>query len=342
MKGEFKVVGKQVLIQPPKGKKGIKQSKVIKTGQRCKYINNGDIIFYDKKNISTFVIGSNKYHILKEEDILGKKLIQKQRHTKIILCAFIFTFLFLSTDILEVDDFDYEMSLPETTIEGKPIYNVAIYDDSGVLNDQIYAFISCINKWEDINYDLINTQQLLEGHLYDFDLILIAGGMAIEESQSLGFEGKEQILNFVLNGGGYFGVCAGAYLALSGEPYAIPLLNAQTVSKNWIRGFSMINVELTDAGRQFFGEVENIVIGYNNGPIIENYGDLYERGYETLAYLRDGIGMNNYEAKIMINTPAIARALKGEGRVIIMNIHPEKISQYHFFVRKIIYWLCGV
>lgn len=44
---------------------------------------------------------------------------------------------------------------------------------------------------------------------------MVPGGFSVEQSKSLGVSGRRAICHFVNRGGGYIGICAGAFLATS-------------------------------------------------------------------------------------------------------------------------------
>ncbi len=61
---------------------------------------------------------------------------------------------------------------------------------------------------------------------------------------------------FVQNGGGYIGICAGAYLACDRFSWSTKMLNARTVSQKWKRGKGNVEIELTDEGKKILGDVD--------------------------------------------------------------------------------------
>jgi len=60
---------------------------------------------------------------------------------------------------------------------------------------------------------LVSAEEIKAGCLEDFDVLAMPGGKCAEQSGVLGPEGRLQITAFVENGGGYLGICAGAFLA---------------------------------------------------------------------------------------------------------------------------------
>lgn len=79
--------------------------------------------------------------------------------------------------------------------------------------------------------EMLRADDIRAGRLDNgFDVIVIPGGSAMTDSRLLGEVGREAIRRFVFNGGGYCGICAGAFLALKGWPssgkVSLKLVNA--------------------------------------------------------------------------------------------------------------------
>jgi len=66
-------------------------------------------------------------------------------------------------------------------------------------------------SYEEIDYIDLNSSDQDFSNLYK--VIFFPGGMAYHYNNLICSEGKERIRNFVQNGGGYFGICAGSFFA---------------------------------------------------------------------------------------------------------------------------------
>ena len=65
--------------------------------------------------------------------------------------------------------------------------------------------------------------------LRGFDVLVVPGGSAGQQAEELGPAGLGNIRQFVRRGGGYCGICAGAYLAMDGDGRWLGMLNADYV-----------------------------------------------------------------------------------------------------------------
>lgn len=100
--------------------------------------------------------------------------------------------------------------------------NVALYNDSkapikkGAWQDGLTAIKSMLTNlgltYEEISYTDLNSSSQDFSSLYK--IILFPGGYAPYYNWWINSTGKERIRTFVRNGGGYFGICAGAYFAV--------------------------------------------------------------------------------------------------------------------------------
>jgi hypothetical protein len=57
---------------------------------------------------------------------------------------------------------------------------------------------------------------------------MFTGGSGSAEAGGLGEKGREEVRTFVREGGGYVGICAGAYLACTGFEWGVGVLNARS------------------------------------------------------------------------------------------------------------------
>jgi len=146
----------------------------------------------------------------------------------------------------------------------------------------------------------------------------------------------------VKGGGGYVGICAGAYLACSGFSWGVGVLDAKTVSSKWRRGEGTVQIEMTPKGKEITDiSVEKHDIRYANGPIIQpNHRDDIP-DYEPIAFFRTELAENGSPKGAMVNSPAMARGTFGQGRVLISSPHPEQTAGMEGFAEHAVRWVAG-
>ena len=177
---------------------------------------------------------------------------------------------------LEVDQVPGRVAAPDTTW-------VALYDAGGT-GGQGGASVQRILSAEGMQVVNVGAEEIAAGSLANFDLVVFPGGSGSRQAAAIGEHGRDQVRQFVERGGGYFGICAGAYLCTSGFEWGLNILDAKTVSPLWRRGSATLQMELTPAGREIFGEGPALRdVRYNNGPIITRAQRDAVPDYEVLA-----------------------------------------------------------
>jgi cytosolic carboxypeptidase protein 6 len=188
----------------------------------------------------------------------------------------------------------------------------------------------------------VEPAEIRAGILRQYDVVIFAGGSASKQAETIGEEGRKEVRNFIENGGGYIGICAGAYLAASGFSWGLELLDARTVSPKWRRGVGDVKMELTEAGRRILGDLRGEQdVWYANGPILEP-AELPEiEDYEVLAWFRTELADNDTPPGIMVGSPAILSGALGKGRVVCFSPHPEQTKGLEGLVESAISWVGG-
>ena len=216
----------------------------------------------------------------------------------------------------------------------KPVIKVAVYDDVGATGKGIPCVSDIMGKISDIKITKLKGADIAAGGLKGYDLVMFTGGSGSAEAGGLGEKGREEVRAFVRNGGGYVGICAGAYLACSGFEWGLGVLNAKTVSPKWRRGQGEVKID----GQAFGEKLTDRGIRYSNGPIIKPdvRKDLPE--FETLASFRTELALNVTPVGVMVNSHAMVRASYGLGRVFTSSPHPEQTAGLEPLVEKAVRW----
>ena len=139
-----------------------------------------------------------------------------------------------------------------------------------------------------IDLQAVDSDDIRNGKLTkkNFDMVIVPGGYVSNYSKALGKDGKQAIIDFVKQGGGYVGICAGAYLGTScasrkkrtGGLGLLPDVSVMDY-EHWARGRSDDCVlKLQDAGVDtlcgslnkptYLKSGEHIITRYCNGPLL--------------------------------------------------------------------------
>lgn len=185
----------------------------------------------------------------------------------------------------------------------------------------------------------ITPEQIRAGALSNYDVVIFAGGSGSQEAKAIGESGCAQVQKFVGNGGGYIGICAGAYLATAGYPWSLHIINARTLSPKWKRGRAVLKMELTSAGEKIIGGPTNLEVMYHQGPVVGPAGATNLPSYEPLAFFRTEVASNDTPRGIMVNSPAIFAGKYEKGRVICISPHPEQTAGLEYIVPRAVNWV---
>ncbi|NQU21968.1 MAG: succinylglutamate desuccinylase/aspartoacylase family protein [Candidatus Nealsonbacteria bacterium] len=199
----------------------------------------------------------------------------------------------------------------------------------------------------------VGPPEIRAGVLDQFDVVIFPGGSGSKEAAALGEAGCKAVREFVHAGGGYVGICAGAFLATAKYDWSLALLSAKTFTGKrhipgvgeqsmWFRGSGTVKMELTEAGKAILGDVQGpIEIRYANGPIVSPFAVDGLPPYVPLAIFRTEISKYKPQQGTMINTPAIIAAPFGKGRAMAVSPHPEGVEGLESLVRRAVLWVAG-
>lgn len=217
---------------------------------------------------------------------------------------------------------------------------IAIYHGPGSGDGGIVAVTKRAEQLPGAKVTALKPGEIGTRDLSEFDVVIFSGGSGSAQSKAIGEAGRKNVREFVEKGGGYLGICAGAYLACAGFDWGLGILNAKTVSNKWQRGGGMVRAELTDGGRDFFGPVQGqFTIRYHNGPIIQPLGRADLPAYQVAAFFRTEMAKNNTPVGVMVGSPAAVFAPFGKGRVITISPHSEDTPGLENVIPRALAWV---
>lgn len=217
---------------------------------------------------------------------------------------------------------------------------VALYDDGGSFGKGVPKVKEHVGKVASMKLTVVNGEKIRTGVLKDFDVVIFTGGSGSKQAAGIGEAGRKEVKEFVERGGGYVGICAGAYLACEGFSWGLKVLDAKTVSPKWQRGVGDVKMELTDEGRRILGDkAGEFTVRYANGPIIKQSTNAAIPDFKPLAYFRTELAQNGSPEGVMVNSPAAVSGTLGKGRVITFSPHPEQTDGLEGLVIRAIEWV---
>jgi hypothetical protein len=189
----------------------------------------------------------------------------------------------------------------------------------------------------------VGAEEINAGALRHCNVILFPGGSGTRQGESLGAIDRREVRDFIQRGGGYVGICAGAFLATTEWPNSLKILDARNYSTQWKRGQGVVRMELTPKGQEILGTSHIVCdVRYHNGPLLvpAERADLPD--YQSLAVYRTEVSEFGPKGA-MVGAPAIVASQFGKGRVLCFSPHPDQTKGLEELVRRGVCWTahCG-
>ena len=161
-----------------------------------------------------------------------------------------------------------------------------------------------------------------------YQVVVFPGGSGGEMFKRLGPGGQQAVKEFVSRGGGYLGICAGAWLA---SKLYLGLANIEG-RKPWYVGVGGLEVAMEHDASYVFSSACYLppgrrIIEMHNGPLwTPAPPDSARPACRVLASYTGATGTDKYGGDLFSGKPAIVTDFYGHGRVILFSPHPELAS----------------
>jgi glutamine amidotransferase-like uncharacterized protein len=200
----------------------------------------------------------------------------------------------------------------------------------------------------------------------DFDLVVFPGGGGSAEAAGIGAAGEAAVKAFVRAGKGYYGTCAGAFLAGSQtccdvlipgycngrvgcvqSSYGMGLVD-MGAAEPWDRGHGYVTMAYSSAAvsmlrldATMYGPAYNTSVLYYQGPIQDkSYPGKFVAGASYTTEISSG--HTQYTKGQMVGTPSLVTTMYGKGRVLLSSPHPEEtIPRLDDVVEAYTLWAAG-
>ena len=219
-----------------------------------------------------------------------------------------------------------------------PEYQVAVFKGSGV--GSVANVLHDLNLDKGLIVERITAEHIAAGKLNDFDVIVFPGGSGGGQGKALGQTGREKVREFVREGGGLVGICAGAYLASADYEWSLHVLDAKVLDrKHWARGFGDVSLKPSkDAAMQLGLNHPHAGVYYHQGPLLAPAGKPEIPDYVEWASFATEVTKEGVPGGVMPGTTAIASGEFGRGRVLAISPHPEKTDGLDAVIPKAVRW----
>lgn len=234
-----------------------------------------------------------------------------------------------------IEDDCVDVLIPPESDRSDQVF-VGLYDGEGSSERGVENVTRAFDAAPEVTVVHLGPADIRTDVLSQFDVVVFGGGSGSKQARTIDKDGATSVRSFVKNGGGYVGICAGAYLCSAHYDWSLNLVDTRVFTgtreveklgpkQMWYRGkFTSQKMQLTEKGREVFPEIpEHVDVRYQNSPIVspKNFPGL--KAYTPLAYFRSEQVLYPPQKGTMINTPAIVSGMFGKGRVISISPHPE-------------------
>lgn len=223
--------------------------------------------------------------------------------------------------------------------------HLALFQQDPADQQTLAPLVELFDQDTDFTWSAVSASQIRTGALHGYDVVVFPGGSGSAMATSLREEGRQAVRRFVNDGGGYVGICGGAFLATAKYDWSLGLVNARTLTGTVkvpgqgeaamaARGAGTVKIEMTTLGEELFGRHPRLLdVQFSSGPVILP-ADLADMPpFATLAIYCTETWLHEQQRGTMVGTPAIVAAPYGQGRVILFSPHPETSKGLEGFVR---------
>ena len=178
------------------------------------------------------------------------------------------------------------------------------------------------------NYTILNKDSILEGNLNHYNILLMPGGDMWKYKDDLTSIGMSKITEFVNQGGGYIGICGGAYFAASKIVWRgwanEPRINVSINGLNLFKGTSDGPIEYfapsyVDSKSQI--KIIDSIHAITN-EVQSSLGLYYDHGPMFIA--NENSDMTIIGKTVNGNKDVIIAFHANTGKVFLIALHPER------------------
>lgn len=227
-------------------------------------------------------------------------------------------------------------------LKAKTKINIAVFEGNGAGVVSVVETIEALRIDTGINAEALSASRIQNGDLSKFDAIIIPGGSGSKQLNNLGESNRRIVKEFVEQGGGIIGICAGAYMLSSTEGYPnLDIASSIHIDRaHYNRGRGLVEFALTDAGYEIFPELRNtsLFVQYYDGPVLVQ-GDSTNVYNEIGTFISD-IHPDDFAPEGL--TPGRTFWLNqeiGEGKVFLTAGHPESTPGMRWMVPRMARWV---
>lgn len=217
---------------------------------------------------------------------------------------------------------------------------VAVYVDKGSKGIGAVEWVRIVDESPEMKLKLVDGALVREGALNDQDILVMPGGWSKEQTITLGTEGCKVVKDFIRNGGGYIGTCAGICVLMDEPAYRLNVIPYKSVGS---LGLLYSNFEINEKGAKMLGVKQGIhKMRYNGGPILKATTNNIEGAqFEVWGTYGFEASDKGKAKRNMYGAPAIIGGTYGKGKVFGIVSHPEYYDSTYYIIQGAFKYVSG-
>ena len=215
-----------------------------------------------------------------------------------------------------------------------PRTRVAVYLDRGARNCGAFCHLRIATFAENVEGFPVDAEMIRAGALDGADVLVMPGGSSTDEGKTLGKEGQRKVCEFIRNGGGYIGTCAGCFLVSEKTKDHPERLGIMPYRSEAARGGADVRIKFNDDAKKLTGIPSGRHrVDYHGGPIMIPGNPIEDADFKVIATYDSSFQTSSPEQKpSMAGKAAIVVGTYGKGRVFASAVHPEKDVDDHYIL----------
>ena len=220
---------------------------------------------------------------------------------------------------------------------------IAVYVDKGARNLGVFHWLAITSRASNAVMTPVDGEAVRAGALDSADVLVMPGGSSVQESKSLGAEGREKIRSFVKNGGGYIGTCAGCCLLMESSKCHPDMLNMIPYTFSVCGGKTDLSIMFNQRATDLAGIRKGTEkVRYSEGPVPVPSLPVKEADVEVVAYYNSDVNAQSAKERTSMAGQAAAIAgTYGKGRLFAIAVHPEHDYNDHHILRGAFRYVTG-
>ncbi len=220
---------------------------------------------------------------------------------------------------------------------------VAVFVDNGARNVGAFRWIEITARAKNVVATPIDGEAVRAGALDNADVLVMPGGSSVLESKTLGAEGREKVKEFVRNGGGYVGTCAGCCLLMESSKGHPDMLHMIPFKFGPAGGKAELSILFNRRAEELAGIKRGATkIRYSEGPVPLPSVPVKDADVEVVAtYNADINASGDKDRPSMAGQAAAIAGTYGKGRIFVLSVHPESDENDHYVLQGAFRFLTG-